>query len=103
MVRLNPAHSLVSILIVSVLSLLLKPAISNFYSLNLYFVLFCLFFKSIQEQQVELDEILAKRSKNKQRTEEKPAEEKTTLHSECTIHVHVTRKYTSTNNGDFTP
>ncbi|XP_072018925.1 pre-mRNA-processing factor 17-like [Amphiura filiformis] len=36
--------------------------------------------KPSEEQQVELDEILAKRSKNKKKVEEKSAEEKTTLH-----------------------
>jgi len=34
----------------------------------------------VQEEQKELEEILAKRSKKGKRTEEKPVEEKTILH-----------------------
>ena len=37
----------------------------------------------LQEEQVELDEILAKRNKRGKQTEEKPMEEKILVHSEC--------------------
>ena len=36
-----------------------------------------------KEEKEELDEILAKRSKKGKKMEEKPSEEKTTLHSKC--------------------
>ncbi len=37
----------------------------------------------LQEEQKELDEILAKRTKRGKKQEDKPIEEKTVLHSEC--------------------
>ena len=42
-----------------------------------------------QEEQVQFDAILAKRKKRGKKTEEKPVEEKTTLHSKCTWYADI--------------
>lgn len=52
---------------------------------DVYFVSILLLLK---EEKKELDEILAKRSKSSKQTEEKTADEKTTLHSKKT-YIHT--------------
>lgn len=59
---------------------------SNVFNLGVVYSVSILFL--LKEEKKELDEILAKRSKSSKQTEEKTADEKTTLHSKKT-YIHT--------------
>ena len=43
----------------------------------------------LQEEAAELEEILAKRQKRGKQVDDKPLEEKTVLHSKCTLNIYI--------------